>query len=130
MSERVTIADHFFCFGEDDLVKLHCIKSPSHPILITSLKSHNLNVVPNRAESSIPFDNPIFQQTANSTRGCAEMVINMAVGIGNVCKSKRWKAEQVIFRSCIQTPISFSHLVAQKPDQTPVYPVCLEPDQY
>jgi hypothetical protein len=39
--------------------------------------------------------------------------------IENVCLSRRWKADIVFFRSCIQTLASLTHLVAQKPDQTP-----------
>jgi hypothetical protein len=101
-------------------LSLHCIKSPNQPNLITSLKSHNLTDVHNRAKSSNPFDNPILQQTTDSARGCTEIVTTVAMGIRNVCLSRCWDAEQVIFRSCTQTSESFTHLVAQKPDQAPI----------
>jgi hypothetical protein len=58
------------------------------------------------------------------------IAITVAVDVRNVCMSRSWKAEQVIFRFFIQTPVSFTHYLAPKPDQAPVYPVCLEPDQY
>jgi hypothetical protein len=80
---------------------MDCIKSHNQPSLITSLKSHNLTAVCNRAKGSNPFDNMIFKQTANSARGCTKMAITVAVGIRNVCLSRCWKAEQVIFRSCM-----------------------------
>jgi hypothetical protein len=56
-------------------------------------------------------NNPIFQQSANSACGCTKMVINVAIRVGNMCLSRRWKADQVIFISCIQMPGSFMHLV-------------------
>jgi hypothetical protein len=92
-------------------MSLHCMKSPNQPSLITKLKSHNLIAVRNCAKSSNCSNNPIFQQTDNSACGCNEMSITMAAGIANVCLSRRWKAEQVMFRSCIETPTSFTHLV-------------------
>jgi hypothetical protein len=49
------------------------------------------------------------------------MAVTIATVIKNVCLSRHWKAELVIFRTSIQTPASFTHHVAQKPDQTPVY---------
>jgi hypothetical protein len=48
--------------------------------------------------------------------------ITIAAVIKNVCLSRRWKAEFIIYRTGIQTPASFTHLVAQKPDQALVYP--------
>jgi hypothetical protein len=80
----------------------------------------NLTTVRKRAKSFNPFDNLIFQQTANFTRGCTEMAITMAIGVRNVCLRRRRKTEQVIFRCCIKTLASFTHLEAQKPDQAPV----------
>jgi hypothetical protein len=65
--------------------------------------------------------NPILQQTDNSAHGYTEMAITVAVGVENVCLSRRSKAEQVVFRSGIQTSASFIHSVAQKSDQAPVY---------
>jgi hypothetical protein len=44
------------------------------------------------------------------------MAVTVAAVIKNVCLSRRWKAELVIFRFCIQTPASLTHLVAEKPD--------------
>jgi hypothetical protein len=38
----------------------------------------------------------------------------------------RQKDEHVTFRTCIQTPASFALLLAQKPHQAPVCPVCPE----
>jgi hypothetical protein len=38
--------------------------------------------------------------------------------VENVCLSRRQKADLVIFRSCIQTLASHTHLMAQKPNQT------------
>jgi hypothetical protein len=90
--------------------RLHYIKSPNQPSLITSLKSHNLTVVRNHAKRSNPFDIPIFQQTTNSACGYTKMARTVVVGIRNMCMSRRWKAEQVIFRSCIQTPVRFINL--------------------
>jgi hypothetical protein len=58
------------------------------------------------------------------------MAITVAVGVRNVCVSRRWKDEKAIFRSCIRTPVCFTHLMAQKPDQAPIYQVCQEPDQF
>jgi hypothetical protein len=46
------------------------------------------------------------------------MVITVATVIGNVCLSRRQKADSISFRRCIQTLASFTHLVAQKPDRT------------
>jgi hypothetical protein len=40
------------------------------------------------------------------------MAITIAMVIKNVCLSRRWKGELVIFRTGIQTPASFTHLVA------------------
>jgi hypothetical protein len=45
------------------------------------------------------------------------MAVTVTVVIENVCLSRHQKAELVIFRTGIQTPASFSHLMAQEPDQ-------------
>jgi hypothetical protein len=44
--------------------------------------------------------------------------------------SMRQKAKHVTFRICIQTLESFTLLVAQKPDQAPICPVCPESDRH
>jgi hypothetical protein len=62
-----------------------------------SEESSNLTTVHKRAKSFNPFDNPIFQQTHNSARGCIEMVITVAIGIRNVCLRRHRKAEQVSY---------------------------------
>jgi hypothetical protein len=54
------------------------------------------------------------------------MAVTVAAVIKNMCLRRRRKDEFVTFRTCIQTPACFTHLVAQKPDQAPVYPVCPE----
>jgi carboxypeptidase C (cathepsin A) len=46
------------------------------------------------------------------------MVIAIATVIGNVCLSRRQKADSISFRSCIQALASLTHLVAQQPDRT------------
>jgi hypothetical protein len=51
---------------------------------------------------------------------------NCCYGYKNVCLSRRWKADLVCFRSCIQTLASLTLLVAYKPDQAPVYLGCPE----
>jgi hypothetical protein len=58
------------------------------------------------------------------------MVIAIAVVIENVFLSRRRTAEFSTSRFCIQTPASFTHLVAKKPDLAPVYPVCPESVQH
>jgi hypothetical protein len=40
--------------------------------------------------------------------------------IRNVCLSRRWKADLESFKIYIQTLVSLTQLVAQKPDPTPV----------
>jgi hypothetical protein len=45
---------------------------------------------------------------------------------GNVCMSRRWKAEQVTYGSHVQTPARFMHLVLLKPNHLLVWPVCPE----
>jgi hypothetical protein len=47
------------------------------------------------------------------------MAITVATVIENMCLSSRWKADVVIFGSCILTLASLTHFVAPKPDQTP-----------
>jgi hypothetical protein len=47
-----------------------------------------------------------------------------------MCLSKRWKFELVTSRFCILTTASFEYLVAQKPGQALVYPVCPESVQH
>jgi D-ribose pyranose/furanose isomerase RbsD len=47
---------------------------------------------------------------------CASTAVTTAAVIENVCLSRRWKAQHIMFRSCIQTLASSTHLVAQKPD--------------
>jgi hypothetical protein len=58
------------------------------------------------------------------------MALTVAAVIENVCLSRHRRAEFVTLRICMQTPACFAHLVAQKPDQAPVYPVCPEPDRH
>jgi hypothetical protein len=54
------------------------------------------------------------------------MVVTIAAVIKNVCFSRRRKADLVSFRSCIETLGCLTHLVAQKPNQAPVYQACAE----
>jgi hypothetical protein len=49
----------------------------------------------------------------------AKTAITIAVVIKNVCLCRCQKAEFVTFMTGIQIPVSFTHLVAQKPDQAP-----------
>jgi hypothetical protein len=46
------------------------------------------------------------------------MAITIATVIGNICLSRRWKADSISFRSCIWTLASLTHHMAQKPDRT------------
>jgi hypothetical protein len=46
------------------------------------------------------------------------MAITVATVIGNVCLSRRRKADSISFRSCIRTLASLTRLMTQKPDQT------------
>jgi hypothetical protein len=48
------------------------------------------------------------------------MVITIATVIRNVCLSRHQKADSISFRSCIRTPASLTHHMAQKPDRTTV----------
>jgi hypothetical protein len=43
-----------------------------------------------------------------------------------MCLSRRRKADLVSFSICIQTLARLTHLVAEKPDQAPVYLGCPE----
>jgi hypothetical protein len=45
--------------------------------------------------------------------------VTVALVIKNVCLHRRRKAKLVTSKMGAQTPTSFTHLVAQKPDQTP-----------
>jgi hypothetical protein len=47
------------------------------------------------------------------------MAVTVATVIRNVCLCRRQKADLESFKICIQTLVSLTHLVAQKPDQTP-----------
>jgi hypothetical protein len=47
------------------------------------------------------------------------MVVTVVTVIGNACLSRHRKADLEFFRSVIQTLATLTHLVAQKPDQTP-----------
>jgi hypothetical protein len=47
------------------------------------------------------------------------MVITVATVIGNVCLSRHRKADLESSKICILTLVSLTHLVVQKPDQTP-----------
>jgi hypothetical protein len=47
---------------------------------------------------------------------CAQTTVTVAAVIENVCSSRHRKAVLVTYKTCIQTPSSFAHLVAQKPD--------------
>jgi hypothetical protein len=49
------------------------------------------------------------------------MAVPVAAVIKNVCLSRHWKAEHV---TRVQTAACVTLLVAQKPDQEPVCPVC------
>jgi hypothetical protein len=49
------------------------------------------------------------------------MAVTVATVIGNMCFSRRQKADLISFRSCIQTLASLTHFVAQKPDRTPTF---------
>jgi hypothetical protein len=46
------------------------------------------------------------------------MVITIATVVGNVCLSRRRKADSIFLRSCIRTLASLTHLVAQNHDRT------------
>jgi hypothetical protein len=58
----------------------------------------------------------------------------MAVTVAAVIKimglSRRRKADHVTYSNCVQTPACFALHVAQKPDQAPICPVCLESVQH
>jgi hypothetical protein len=58
------------------------------------------------------------------------MAITVVAVIENMCLSRRQKAEHVTYRTHAQTSASFMLLVAQKPDQAPICPVCQESDQH
>jgi hypothetical protein len=58
------------------------------------------------------------------------MALTVAAVLENMCSSRCQKDENVTYRSHIQTLASFALLMAQKPDQAPVCPVCPEPDQH
>jgi hypothetical protein len=47
------------------------------------------------------------------------MAVTIAAVIKNVCLSRHQKSELITLRTGIQTLASFTHLVAQKSDQSP-----------
>jgi hypothetical protein len=58
------------------------------------------------------------------------MAVTIATIIENVCLSRRRKAEFVIYRNLVQTPEILVLLLALKPDQSHVCPVCPESIQH
>jgi hypothetical protein len=67
------------------------------------------------------YGNPL-----NSARGCIQMVVTAVVVTENVCISRRWKDESVVYGICKQPSPSFTHIVRLKPDYSSVYPACPE----
>jgi hypothetical protein len=65
------------------------------------------------------YDNPL-----NSTHGCLQTAVTVAMVTKNVRMSRRWKSELVVYRIYKQPSPSFMHLLSLKPDRLPVYPVC------
>jgi hypothetical protein len=65
---RFAIADHFFWFGEDGLVELHCIKSPNQRSLITSLKVI-ISLLSETKSESESFTILFYGNPLNSARG-------------------------------------------------------------
>jgi hypothetical protein len=58
--------------------------------------------------------------------GCIHIVVAMAVITENVCMSRGWKDELVIYGIRIQPLPRITHLLLLKHDRSPVCPVCLE----
>jgi hypothetical protein len=82
-----------------------------------------------RGKPSTLFADQIFSDPPNSS---CELCLN---GRNHCCcyKKRVWVGIRkliVTFRTGIQTPASFTHLLAQKPSQAPVYPVCPESVQH
>jgi hypothetical protein len=48
------------------------------------------------------------------------MAVTIAMVIGNVCLSRRRKADIESSKICMHTLVSLTHLVSQEPDQMPV----------
>jgi hypothetical protein len=52
--------------------------------------------------------------------GCIQMVVTISVVTKNMHMSRRWKAEVVAYRICIQPSPRLTHLMPLKPDRLPV----------
>jgi hypothetical protein len=74
-----------------------------------SLKVINVTAVPNIVQVQ-PLANPISGNLLNSTCGCFQMAVTIAVFTKNMRVSRRWEYEHVGYRIRVQTPLKFTLL--------------------